>query len=197
VSAPLLSVVVPTIGRPTLERTLRSLRYQAPSSTLEIVVVGDTHQATYARALGTVPYLCDQFEARYLEHDGGLHCVGQPQRQRGQAAAHGLWLAWLQDDDVWAANALATIRPFLAYVRPLLFRAETRHGGTVWREPRLEHGNVDANCLVVPNVPARLGRWLNHYDGDYAMIAHTVGLWQHAYWPPPLIALHDREPVAT
>lgn len=187
---PLLTVVVPTVGRRTLGQTLASLRGQAPASTLEILVVGDTHGRNYADGLVVAESVCAMVGARYLEHDGGSHCYGQQQRQRGQEAARGLWLAWLQDDDVWRETALRDIRPFLQYQRPLLFRAGTRHGGVVWREARLELGNVDANCLVVPNDPSRLGRWGLSYVGDFVMIAETVERWGDAYWPTPQIADH-------
>ena len=189
-SVPLLTVVVPTIGRPGLGAALLSVRRQAPAAEVELLVVGDTHRGTYHQALARVPHVCRTAGARYVEHDGGVHCYGQPQRQRGQAAARGHWLAWLQDDDLWEPDALAAIRPFFRYRRPLLFRAETRLGGTVWREPRLELGNVDANCLVVPNEPARLGRWGLSYNGDYDMICETVAAWGDCAWPSPLIATH-------
>jgi hypothetical protein len=185
-------VIVPTIGRPTLAATLSSLRRQARPTELEIIVVGDTHAGTWGRVLAGAPPTCEAYGAYYVEHDGGSHCYGQQQRQHGQALARGHWLAWLQDDDVWSDGALAGIRPFLQYQRPLLFKAATRFGGVVWREPGLELGNVDANCLVVPNDPARLGRWGLAYTGDYDMIRETVAHWGGCYWPAIQIADHLR-----
>jgi hypothetical protein len=190
---PLLTVIVPTIGRHALATTLGSVRAQAPPAEVELLVVGDTHRETYAPALETVPWVCDQYQATYAPWDGGRHCYGQPQRQRGQELATGHWLAWLQDDDCWLPDALAAIRPYLRLARPLLFRAATRHGGIVWRTTELVEGNVDANCLVVPNVPARLGRWMPHYAGDYDMIYETAQLWSGIYWPRPQIASHGRD----
>jgi hypothetical protein len=178
-STPLLSVIVPSCGRPGLARTLASIRAQAPAAVLELLVVGDTHQGTFAADLARVPAVCAEYEACYVPFDGGVHAWGQPQRQAGIRVATGDWLLWSQDDQVLTPGALDAIRASIdgAPAAPRLFRVETRHGGTVWREPVLAYGDCDADGICVPRVPERLGQWTPHYAGDWDFIRETVALW--------------------
>lgn len=178
---PLLTVVVPTIGRDTLPRMLQSVRDQAPASQVELLIVGDTYAGDFARSLAQVPALCAEYDARYLEHDAGAHMVGQAQRQYGMAQARGRWLMFSQDDNEYRPGALPTI---LAALRagprcPHLFRVMTRFGFIVWQQ-RGDYavGMIDADCIAVPNAPARLGRWALEYAGDQAFIAETIDLWR-------------------
>lgn len=192
-SRPLCSVVVPTIGRQSLARTLESIRQQVGRQEAEIVVVADTHAGTHLAALLPVPALCAAYHARYVPHDGGLHAWGQPQRNHGQAVARGAWLAFSQDDGAWLPGAWAAIHGSIGDPVgercPRLFQVSPRPGLVVWDSRQLDAGHVDADCLVVPNRPARLGMWTPEYTGDAAMIAETVGLWQgQVRFEPALIA---------
>jgi glycosyltransferase involved in cell wall biosynthesis len=188
---PLLSVIAPTIGRDTLPRMLQSVRDQAPAPVCELIVVGDTCGNDFVRSLEPVPALCAEYQARYLEHDAGAHMVGQPQRQAGMAAATGRWVGFCQDDDVWVPGAWDAIRASL--VRPprcpRLFKVRTQWGFVVWDTGTVAEGHVDADCIVTPNDPRRLGRWGLRYCGDYDFIAETVDLWRgNVVWEPALIA---------
>jgi hypothetical protein len=190
-SRPLLSVIIPSVGRPGLPRTLASIRDQGHPDAVEIVVVGDTHAGTFRHALADMSGLCAFYYARYLEHDGGGHMVGHPQRQHGMAQARGEWLAFSQDDNVLTPGAIDAIRDALVGTPgPRLFRVSPRPGCVVWDQLGcLAVGHIDADCLVVPNVPARLGTWTSRYAGDADMIAETVARWGGtARWDTALIA---------
>ncbi len=182
-STPWLSIIIPTTGRPTLERLLRAIRRQSPETETEILCVGDTHAGTWAPTLAPVPALCARWDARYLEHDGGKHQVGQPQRNYGQTQATGEWLLWSQDDNLYEPEALRQVQTCARQRRsPLLFRVATQWGFTVWQHQVFELGNLDADCLAVPNEPARLGTWADAYEGDYAMIRETCERWGWSHW---------------
>lgn len=189
---PLLSVIVPTIGRPTLARALQSIRWQAPAQAVEVLVVGDAHAGTWAADLAPVPALCAQYAARYLAHAGPNHCYGHYQRNYGMTQARGQWLMFSQDDAIWTPAAWAAIAPTLRGPRcPRLFRVETRFGGyVVWNDPpSLAVGSIDADCICTPNRPDRLGRWAPLYEGDAAFIQETVALWRgRVQWHAALIA---------
>lgn len=188
---PLLSVIVPTIGRASLDETLTTIRRQAPASEVEIIVVGDTFGGDFQDALATVPAVCAEYSAKYLGHDGGMHMVGQFQRQRGMAYAQGEWLMFSQDDNVYLPGAFDAITAALGagLTVPHLFRVMTRFGFIVWDvEGDLGVGRVDADCIVVPNVPERLGSWGLSYIGDQQFIAQTVALWDgQVAWDDALI----------
>jgi hypothetical protein len=190
VSAPWLSVIVPTIGRSTLERTLRSIRLQAPASECEVLVVGDTLDDDFADALAPVPDLCARFDARYVGFAGTEHCVGQPQRQAGAELARGEWLWWLQDDDIATPEALTAIRAACRRSAfPHLFRVRTQWGFVVWQIKSLAVGNMDADGICVQNDPARLGHWGHTYQGDATFIIETVEQWGgRVEWEEALVA---------
>lgn len=187
---PWLSCIVPTCGRDTLARTLKSVRLQAPATEVEIVCVGDSHADTWREALARAPALCAQYEARYVEYDDGGHCVGHGQREYGQQQATGEWLLWSQDDSMLLDGALGTIRRAVQQgpAGPRLCRVQTWQAGVVWAKRLLRLGNVDADGIVTPNVPAQLGTWERVYTGDYTFIAETVERWGRVEWVDAIIA---------
>lgn len=201
---PKLTVIIPTCGRKSLERTLQSIRSQKGklgipynSDFVEVLVVGDTHQGSFTEPLSRVPFLCQEYDCQYLEYDGGEHMWGHPQRNYGQSVAKGKWISWLQDDDIYVPGAFAAIiesafapltqKPFA----PRLFRTLTWQAGVVWSEPELREGNIDANCIVAPNVPEKLGVWASRYNGDFDFIRDTCSRWDMMVWEPRVIA-HGR-----
>lgn len=100
--APLVSVVIPTRNRPdVLERSVRSaLRQQGVR--VEVVVVDDGSEPPVAPALLAST---DGARVRVVRHQhsrGVAHA-----RNSGVAAAIGEWVAFLDDDDVWAPTKLA------------------------------------------------------------------------------------------
>jgi hypothetical protein len=160
-----------------LRRFLESVRDQAGPDECELVVVGDTHQGTYRTPLEAVRLLCTEFQAVYHEYDGGRHCVGHPQRQYGATVARGKWLLWSQDDNVLRPGAWRTIRTALAMgpKQPHLFKVVARGNFVVWHtQGDLSIGAIDADCIAVPNDPARLGTWALEYCGDQQFIVETV-----------------------
>lgn len=194
VKHPFLTVTIPTIGRSTLEPLLQGLRHQMPVGDVEILCVGDTFSNTWAQQLASVPALCQSYSARYLEHSGASHAWGHYQRTYAQSCARGRWIWALQDDDGVPPDALATLRRYLSPrpSMPYLFRVDTWQAGRIWRTRELTLGNVDADCLVAPNVRRRLAPWPPHYNGDYEMIRETVALYGGAcVWVDAVIA-HGR-----
>ena len=186
---PWLTVVLPTVGRDGLERALLSIvRQDAPG--VEILVVEDTLS-------GSVPHvreLAEQYGARYLPHAGDEHCWGHPQRNAGMHAATGRYLAWMADDDIYTAGAFETIQRAIAKQTepyPLLFRVQmNQYGRFIWSWPGpLAIGNIDAECIVTPNDPERLGTWAMRYEGDYDFIKETVDLYGRCRWADPVIAV--------
>ena len=97
---PLVSVVVPTHNRARLlERTLRSIVAQEVQD-LEILVVddGSTDAGAVAAACGTDP------RVRVLR--SGEAAGVSVARNRGIASARGEWIAFCDDDDLWAPDKL-------------------------------------------------------------------------------------------
>lgn len=189
-----LSVIIPSRGRPGLERTLASIRAGASPRDVEIIVVGDSHAGTHAPALARAQALALSHQARYVEHDGGQHMVGQPQRNYGMTIADSPWLGFSQDDNVyeptiWPRVLAELTNPSLPVV-PRLYRVFTWQAGCVWKSPVLALGNIDADCIITPNDPARLGTWGEHYNGDWDFIVGTCARFGDYVWADRVLARH-------
>ena len=156
---PTLSVIVATVGRPTLRRALASVALQLEPGD-EIIVV------------------CDASDD-----------AGDTPRNDAMPRARGTHLAFLDDDDVYAPDALERMRRFAREHpgRIGIFKMKHPSGTTHWREgePVLRYANVSTQTFLVPNVPGKLGRWhrgvprpdaKGYYIGDYAFITETVRL---------------------
>ena len=176
-----LSVVIPTLGRPTLERTLASC-----ADADEIVVVLDKARG------GTLP--CElPGNAVLLE---GVYGVtgGHLGRIHGIAIASGTHLAFFDDDDVYAAGAIQVMRD-AACEQPVIFRMDHYRHGILWRTRTIEFGNVSTQMYLVPNDPGRLGEWEPHMPGwpepggDYSFIRETVERFGGVVWREEIIAV--------
>lgn len=206
VSQPRFSAIIPTAGRPGLERTIRGIRDQGGPDRIQILVIGDSHGEDFRAELNQARVLSHAYRCVYAEHDGGSHCYGQAQRNAGMAAATGEWLTFSQDDDVYAARAFDAMDDAIETQRaisnrdgprPLLFQTRLHHadGRLVWDNVLARHpiwpviGNIDADCIVAPNVKDRLGVWGPRYLGDYDFIISTLELWNREFdWVRRVIA---------
>jgi glycosyltransferase involved in cell wall biosynthesis len=114
---PRVSVVVPTRGRPDLVvRAVRSALAQSVQE-IEVVVVADGPDDATTRALGTIddPRLV-------VEVLPEPRSVGAA-RNAGVRIARGRWIAFLDDDDEWAADKLAVQLPIAtgsAHAHPIV-----------------------------------------------------------------------------
>lgn len=186
---PLVSIIIPTIGRPTLGGLLDSI---PNDPAIEVIVVGDSHGHHFDAEILTARNRYLTPHCYWHEHDGGKHAWGHAQRNYGMRAATGTWLIFSQDDNIFAPDAFDLIREAIEkqpYPRPLLFRIMTWQAGIVWKTPRLVLGDIDADCIVVPNIPDKLGHWGDRYNGDFDFIQSTYNLWWgDVAWRPELIA---------
>ena len=200
--SPWLSIVVPTAcqRRSGLQRTLESVRHQSVIDGVEVLVVADTHAFSDRSVLESCRDDVEQLGARWLEHDGGLHCYGQPQRTYGAKHAHGEWVGFSQDDNIMAQGAIASIaaatlqQPVL---RPMFFRVHTYWGATVWDVPyQLYQGNIDADCLVLPHDMAASTIWGLRYEGDFdAAVSAMQQANGNVAWREEMIAVMRPESV--
>jgi glycosyltransferase involved in cell wall biosynthesis len=95
-----VSVVVPTRNRSALlSRTLRSVLRQQQVE-LEVIVINEASTDDTAALLATL----GDARVRVIHHDRprGVSAA----RNRGAAEAHGEWLAFVDDDDLWAPDKL-------------------------------------------------------------------------------------------
>jgi len=184
-----LSVVIPTLGRPTLEQTLASC-----AEADEIVVVLDTSRG------GSLPCQLPD-NAIFAEGSFGV-TGGHAGRAHGIGLASGTHLAFFDDDDVYTPNAIHLMRE-AACNKPVIFRMDHYAHGILWRDREVRFGNVSTQMYVVPNDPSRLGTWEQHAPGlpepggDYTFIAGCVEKMGGPVWREEVIAVlrpHARGP---
>ncbi len=175
-----LSIIIPTLGRPTLERTLASC-----SGADEIVVVLDT-------ARGAVSLPCElPPNAVVIEGSWGI-TGGHGGRQEGIRRATGTHLAFFDDDDEYTPGAIELMRG-VACERPVIFRMDHYAHGVLWRDRQVRFGNVSTQMYVVPN--GELGSWTPHAPGlkepggDYTFMAETVSKLGDPVWREEIIAV--------
>jgi glycosyltransferase involved in cell wall biosynthesis len=187
---PRLSVIVPTIGRPSVRRTLASIRMQQLQPGDEVLLVADGRYHDVARWWAE-----SRLPGRLIElADGPHNDWGATARTIGQQQATGDCLLWMDDDDVYTPDAWATIRTALAAApgRPHMFRMwRTLQGDRLWRTRDARCGNISTQMFVVPNMPERLGAWGRHYCGDADFITSTLARWPSGslVWREEIICL--------
>jgi glycosyltransferase involved in cell wall biosynthesis len=182
VEAPLISIVIPTIGRPTLKTTLRSIRRQNRGD-IEIIVVSDG-------PLPSAQRIARLTGATFIEGPRTQRW-GNAQRMIGIEAATGRYLMFIDDDDRHRRRAFKQIRAAISETpdRIVVFRM-TRDGKVLWRERVVKHTNQGTPQLLVPNVPARLGSWLtfDRYESDFDFLTECVALQGEPIWSEAIIA---------
>ncbi len=183
-----LSIIVPTCGRSTLERTLTSIKAAGFHRRDQVIVVGDGHQPK-ARAIALKWRTA--LATTYLETDP-TRCAGHAQRNAAMKVASGSHLISIDDDDTYRPGALEAVRA-AAELHPgrfLIFRMQShtpRHPwGTLWNYKGASLGNVGTPMMVAPNVKGKLGRWGDRYEGDFDFLESTL-----AHYPEGPVWLED------
>ena len=168
-----LSVIIATLGRPSLRGTLASiLGAGLLLRSDEAIVVADGKETG-------VEKICWDFSMkaciRLLETDAS-HDWGATQRRLGGVVATRSHLLYLDDDDAMAPGAPEVIRTSAKKSpgRVLLFRMRHSKHGVLWRTPQVKVNNLSTQNIVVPNEKSRLGTWGTRYAGDYDFISSTV-----------------------
>jgi len=176
-AGPTLSVIVPTIGRESLGRTLKSISGQQLIVGDEVLLVQDGPEDDAVRRV----FRESGLPAKYLATGKRAADFGGTPRNLGMARARGAYLAFMDDDDVYRPGAFAAIRREAARHpgRPLMFRMERPGlGSTVWQQQAIGLGNVGTPMIVVPNVEGRLARWPGHRCTDLGFAVETSRLYR-------------------
>ena len=175
---PAISVVVATIGWPTLGATIDSIRAQRLIEGDEVVIAvdGPFPQAVEMARKAGPPFRWVQTTRRGYWGHGIRNWVFDHQRQDDLTRLRGDLIAAMDDDNVFTPWAFESIRRAATANagRPLLFRVVTVDGTIIWDAPEVAVNNVDTASLVAPTVPDRLGRFGLCFGGDYHFVASTV-----------------------
>jgi hypothetical protein len=158
-SDPTISVLVASIGRPTLGRTMQSVMGQLhPTDQLLIDVNGDC------------PW-------------------GHAARNRMMKAADGDAIVFMDDDDIYLPDALKLIRIGFreAPDRVHIFKMRYYDGREIWSDEQVREGNVSTQMVCVPNEAD--AAWGDRYQGDFDFITAVCTQFGDPVWQPEAIAM--------
>lgn len=146
----MLTVIIPTIGRASLKRLLRSLDCD------KVIVVSDDRHNAVARMVAGYP-------CTHIRNPARLGYWGHASRNKVQSLVGEGWLMFADDDNWYLPGAFAYVRKTVVAGSLNLYRVQTP-GGIVWKEKEVRIGNVDTGCGVVE---AGVGvEWGLRYEGD-------------------------------
>lgn len=164
-----LSIVVPTMGRPSLLATLDSIGLQIKKED-EVLVVADGLREGISE-------IARHYDNRYrfMQSPGPANDWGATPRNYAIARARGTHLAFMDDDDTYLPQAFDLFRQAIdeAPAKPHIFRMR-REGDLLWKVQDVRGCNVSTQMFLIPNVPERVGRWGSRYDGDLDFILGTL-----------------------
>src|SRR5258706_14778114 len=123
----MISFIVPTLGRPSLLATLKSIETRPGD---EIIVIGNVKEATNG-------------QTRYVP------CLpkgdwGHGERNIATPLARCQYLAHIDDDDTYAPGTRDLMEDAMRREpgRPTIFRMRFPNGITLWQEPVIRCGNL-------------------------------------------------------
>ena len=172
--AVLISFIVPTVGRTSLDATLRSIETWPGD---EILLVGEKNTTNDPRV-------------RFLQCPRG-NDWGHTERNFATPQAKCRYLAHIDDDDWYAPGTRKLMADAIMRTpgKPVLFRMQYPNGITLWAEPELRCGNVGTPMILIPNMPTRLGKFRPFVGGDCAYLEEMKWDRSEIVWRPEIIAL--------
>jgi glycosyltransferase involved in cell wall biosynthesis len=180
----LISVVVPTVGRSTLRRTISVIRRQSRGD-LEVIVVSDGPQPAAERIAKVMQWP----SLRFLEGPSTGNW-GNAQRMVGLSHARGRYVMFIDDDDEHRRGAFDAVRAAIERSpgRILIFRMH-RLGAELWTDQDVRLANVGTPMFAIPNVPAQVGSWLtkDRLESDFDFLRECISLQGDPIWNETVI----------
>jgi hypothetical protein len=197
---PSICIITPTIGRPTLKRTLESGAKDLDVDDLWMII-GDGPQSEVVEVCKQVDFHC---QSAYLESVEARGDYGNPLRDQAMSIATQDYFVFLDDDDIFAHNAVQIIKREIAehHPRPIMFKMVNGNGEILWRTREVTPGNVGGSMFCCPNTLGRLGTWANGggHRSDFNFMEQTLKLYgpgwrQNLHWSGDVI-VHCRPGVS-
>ena len=158
-----ISFIIPSIGRPSLKKTLASIK-EWPGD--QVIVV---------------------------QFDSPTGNWGNPERNEGMKKATCDYLAFIDDDDVYAPGAREIMDLAIQEnhdENPILFKMRYPNGKVVWKKKWVKSGNVGSPMILVPNKKDKLPKWdVRHRWADFQFINEWAWPAKGIMWRHEIIAL--------
>lgn len=159
---PTFNVLIATIGRPTLERQLRSLVPQlSPEDVLTVVFDGLPIQTLRVFDEFKCPVILYSESTALGWWGHGVRNKYAPLLQKTDFVMHG------DDDDVYAPNALSDCRVMCVSLTTLyVARMRVPSGKLIPTINTINEGNIGTPCGIIPWDSNVKGKWGLRYGGD-------------------------------
>jgi len=163
-----ISFIVATECRPTIAATLASIEC-LPGD--EIIVVSDMEKQLHMQG-----FVRDNPFVTCMHYPAGNNW-GHDERNFAMPFAKGQYIAHLDDDDVYVINHRAIMEEALLQhpKRPIIFRMKYKNGQILWSDKTIRCGNIGTPMSLLPNDPARLGKFGPFYGGDLLYVESFAG----------------------
>ena len=170
----MISFVIASIGRPSLEATLKSIECREGD---EIVVIGNMGDVVDSRV-------------RLIPCEPGRDW-GHTERNHAATFFRGSYVAHIDDDDLYAPGTRDFMQDAITKnpEQPILFRMKYPNGITLWCEPVLRCGNVGTPMILIPNIPQKFGHWGSFVGGDCHFLETMAWKPEEIVWRSEVIAL--------
>lgn len=167
-----VSIIIRTLGRPTLRELLESIKAQPLREGDEVMVFGETEDGAGKAIVSEFP---EQFQ--YICYPTPKGSWGQPAINYGISIARGDYINVQDDDDKMAAGILDKIRE-LAEKNPgkILMFDMLWPNGYITPGPSKDPVATGGASIVVPNIKGRIGFWPSHISGDYDFMKDTIAM---------------------
>jgi hypothetical protein len=171
---PTFTVLIGSIGRPSLRRSLESIRQQARVDGDQVIVAFDAFEQSAAaidERLALVRSFGPGFDA--CAYDSGYHWLGVEQINHALRTIPiiGSHVFTIGDDDIFIDGAYQTIRDICAAdpLRPVLYRFVAPNRAVLWDMPRLRSCLISGCCIAAPRpfVPLMHTRLETTHDYDW------------------------------
>lgn len=183
-----ITVVMPTIGRKSLRRSLNSVVYQMGRED-EVIVVGDGPCSLPAGMIASYGP-----RVRYIELSEKATDWGGTPRNLGMHLARKEYISFMDDDDIYIPGAFKAMHHAIENNRGRAFLFKMKHmDKVIWEDPDIRMCNVSTQMLVMPNTD-RNPIWAGHYEADLKFIMDVSALHPpHApiMWMSDIIAKLD------
>lgn len=187
------SIIIPTMSRPTLRRTLISLMHAGVAKTDQVIVIED---GTMGCAESVTKELCATLgvEAVFLRQP--TRAGSGAARTRAFTFATRTHLIFIDDDDQFTPNALIAMRQAVSTKPdvPHVFKMRNcnysrAHWRVLWTDPVLRVGNVGTPMVCLPNIRTKLEVWKDgHPCDDFFFFERTFKNFEAAQWHEDVVA---------
>ena len=169
---PTISVITPTIGRPSLAKMLSIVVPQLVKGD-EVLVVGDGPTPAARK-------IVESFKSSFIKYEehGPIWNYGNPQRNLAMSKATGQFLMFVDDDDPVPGN-VGIVKKAVAAIpdRPHMFKISIPGRGLFPNVRKVACGIVSGQGFVPPNIKRLLGKWSGRYVADFDFISSTAALY--------------------